>query len=243
LFETKKRKRVDLDWIFEGLSSSKKFITENMVQQETKKLCLVLDLDETLVHTIKVATTIIEEKFDVEQNTLNFETAFEDTEFFYIKNKNEITSDHMEIELGSSKYNVLFRPHLFEFLNTCSKTYNLYLYTNGTTNYAKKVLEVIKKRMQMLDYNFELIGAYSRKTVKKGLKNLKKVYCKQNSTIIIDDREDVWLKDDIENLLSITPFYGDKNDKELSFLQEYLTSINKKYFLETNPDIRKILKM
>lgn len=87
-----------------------------------KKPNLVLDLDETLIHSIIGS-----------------------------KENNDYEQKHhflCSIEAGSNKYYVFFRPGLFEFLNKVYQDFNLYVYTFGTTEYANIVINCINEKMK-----------------------------------------------------------------------------------------------
>ena len=84
-------------------------------QRQNHKLNLVLDIDLTLLHSIRVTTrpfyyTSIPQMFSF--------TLPGDTNYYLVK----------------------LRPHLIEFLDKIKEFFNIYAYTNGLYNYAHTVL-------------------------------------------------------------------------------------------------------
>lgn len=118
---------------------------------------LVLDLDETLVHTEVLS------------------------EFINIKSDNsEILT---KFDIFEKKYIVFARPHLMEFLNEVYKNFNLYIYTFGTKVYADKVIGAIIKKIQ---YNL-FKNIYTREDFKFGRKILREDICERDTVIIDDN--------------------------------------------------------
>ena len=84
------------------------------------KINLILDLDETLVHTT------------IDTGELRF------------YNSNFIT---YRFEDNGIKYITYYRPHLFDFLNESFKKFNMYIYTFGTKLYANKIIKEICEKL------------------------------------------------------------------------------------------------
>jgi TFIIF-interacting CTD phosphatase-like protein len=148
-----------------------------------------------------------------------------------------------EFSLGESRFLVYLRPGVEQFLSEASKNFELYLYTHGTTKYCGEVLYILKKRMDELNLPFNLQAIHSRNTQKRIKKNLKKMYCKRSISIIIDDNPDAWCMEDQESILTVTPFKGESEDKELIYLCSYLNSIHEVFFKNSykHGDVRNIL--
>jgi len=148
---------------------------------------LVLDLDETLLHTIHVNNNDINKisQLSIKKNLLV-----------------QFTSERTHMF-------VFYRPYLFDFLTNMQKKYNLFVYTNGTKSYADTILSALKCRM-----NHQFIRkCYSRNgnILLKYLDNVKEI--DPNRTIIIDDSPIVW-PNDSENVVQIYRFFGPENDEE-----------------------------
>ena len=265
-------KKESLDWLnMPGFEAQQSYLIENLYEVDNErllqqnKLRLVLDLDETLIHTIKLSKeeifkeekeeemmdyeyfeeTFVEEVYETKQNEIHIQTQT----FCSIHQKIHEEEHHDVFQLGNSKYKVLLRPGVENFLSEISKNFELYVYTHGTTNYCQKVLNFLKKRMESLGLPFNLQGIHSRKTQKRFQKNLKKMYCKRSISIIIDDNPDAWCLEDQNSILTVTPFKGDQNDKELIYLNAYLQNVHQIFFqsMSSNfkkgqPDVRKILE-
>lgn len=222
---------VNLDFITPGLRANKDFVLSELVQMDyeqlmsQKKLRLVLDLDETLLHSEKV-DQLDDDFMDIEQPDF----WIEDGEYhFYV---------------GKTEFVVYFRPGVFQFLNEIIKNFEVYIYTNGTENYANKVLQILHHQMNQLQLRWGITGILARKGNIIQLKNLDNMLCKRSCSIIVDDSPDVWCSEDGENILRVSPFYGNPNDDELFYLGAYLNMIHKKFFSVNNGknvDVRDIL--
>ena len=148
---------------------------------------LVLDLDETLVHSIE--------------------------------------------ETG----NTFLRPGLKEFLEKLSPFYEIIIFTAGVKDYADNLLNQIDKNNNLIQYRLyrehtTFINGVNVKDIKKLGRDLKKV-------IIIDNISENFGKES-DNGIFITPWFGDKNDKELKYLIPILIEISKNKV----EDVRKVLR-
>eukprot|EP01080_Neovahlkampfia_damariscottae_P005455 gene5455-9268_t len=252
-------KKESLDWLnLPGFEAHQSYLIENLYEDDNerliqqKKLRLVLDLDETLIHTKKVSKnehieedlmdivehieeSFVEEFYETQQQQIHFQS---ESFFSY---KEEIPHD--TFQLGNTWYRVLLRPGVENFLSEVSKDFELYVYTHGTTEYCHKVLKFLKKRMDFLGLPFNLQAIHSRKTQKRFKKNLKKMYCKRSISVIIDDNPNAWSLEDQNSILTVTPFKGDSNDKELIYLYQYLINVHGLFFetTSTKPDVRRVL--
>ena len=160
----------------------------------TKKL-LVLDLDETLVHT-------------VEQPLAG-----------------------LEPDLYVGEYIVYKRPHVDTFLTRASVLYNLAIWSKGGTGYVvPTVRELMKAHPQPL-----FVWSFPRCTRRFDreawqeyhIKDLKKVrsqgFPKERTLIVDDDPRNA--ERNFGNAITIEPFNGEKDDRELLYLAEYLESL------------------
>lgn len=159
---------------------------------------VILDLDETLLHSI--STEEMKELSDEQiESIYNFE--------------NHNMDDY---------YTVVERPGLQEFLDYLFENYNVSIWTAASKDYALFVVDqiILKKKHRKLDWIMFSYHCDISKKEKKGSKDLEMLwdvykmegYSKLN-TIIIDDHPDVY---DLqkENCIYITPF--DINEKTFS---------------------------
>ena len=148
---------------------------------------LVLDLDETLVHSIE--------------------------------------------ETG----NTFLRPGVKEFLEKLSPFYEIIIFTAGVKDYADNLLDQIDAQNKLIQHRLyrehtTVINRVNVKDIKKLGRDLKKV-------IIIDNISENFGKES-DNGIFITPWFGDKNDKELKYLIPILIEISKNKV----EDVRKVLR-
>jgi len=166
---------INLEWLI-GNSSiivSKDYATNIMFQKdqqnsfEKKKLKLVLDLDETLIHSFKrkfqqqIQKQIENENdlMEIDEECSQIIDGFQDSSFI----------------IGSFIYSVVFRPGLEEFLNEISVYFDIYVYTHGTAIYSENIMKLLKKRIEMKRFQFNIQGLLSRQNSKtKPQKSLKK---------------------------------------------------------------------
>jgi hypothetical protein len=151
---------------------------------------LVLDLDETLIHTIVVH--------------INDHSAIQR----YVCKKNLLV---MWVH-GEYMYIVFYRPHLFSFLKNMSKNFNIYVYTNGTESYCNMIVATISTLMG----EWLIKASWFRVTDGPPPKFLHNTGLNINNTIIVDDRAEVWaLHYEKNNVMHIYQFKGPSNDDYL----------------------------
>ncbi|KAI3894588.1 hypothetical protein MKX03_027946 [Papaver bracteatum] len=115
-FNQKQNKRLILNSRMCGNTFRKAFF-------ERKKLCLVLDLDHTLLHSVRVK-----------------DVSAEDQEYLNLRVSSMKDSDGNSLyrHMGCSRYTKL-RPSTREFLMEASKYFELFIYTMGTRDYAEEM--------------------------------------------------------------------------------------------------------
>ena len=155
----------------------------------SKKLSLVVDLDQTIIHAT-VDPTVADWQKD-EQNP-NHE-AVKDVRSFLLK-------DDGPGGRGCSYY-IKLRPGLKDFLEKVSKIYELHIYTMGTRAYAKNITEIIDPDRKVFGDRI-LSRDESGSMTAKTLHRLFPVDTKM--VVIIDDRGDVWKWS--PNLIKVTPY-------------------------------------
>ena len=200
-----------------------------------KKLILILDLDNTLIHAIKVA---------IKKN----------------HPEGEHQEDIFEWKLNQSeKFMIKLRPYLKEFFEIVNIEYQCYLYTMGTKDYAEfnrcvinaeKAASIDPTRVIALEDNFK----QTQKRIKRMMPYL------DDMVLILDDNRNVWIEDKL-NLIFTKPFLyfaeDDKNNENLpleykpydSFLYFSSKVLHKIYVIffklierKKNADVREIYK-
>ena len=169
----------------------------------SKKLSLVVDLDQTIIHAT-VDPTIADWQKDPENP--NHE-AVKDVRAFQL------------VDDGPGArgcwYYIKLRPGLKDFLDGVSKLYELHIYTMGTRAYAQNIAKLIDPDRRIFGDRI-LSRDESGSLVAKNLQRLFPVDTKM--VVIIDDRGDVWKWN--ENLIKVTPydFFVGIGDINSSFL-------------------------
>ncbi|XP_017563943.1 RNA polymerase II subunit A C-terminal domain phosphatase [Pygocentrus nattereri] len=131
--------------------------------QRNRKLVLMVDLDQTLIHTT-------------------------DQPCQRISNKGTF---HFQLGRGEPMLHTRLRPHCKVFLEKIAKMYELHVFTFGSRLYAHTIAGFLDPEKKLFSHRIlsrdECIDPYS----KTG--NLKNLFpCGDSMVCIIDDREDVW---------------------------------------------------
>jgi hypothetical protein len=233
---------LSLDWIvpgFCGLQANSSNIIQQIFKQdytsmlEKGKLRLVLDMDETFLHSVKTQIVDPQSLASIPQDSLN--------NFSFSLSQNSV-------------FTVFLRPHLGEFLTNVSKHFEIYIYTNGTDGYAKTIYHQLQRIYPSC--NIQAIFTKSARARVTAKKQLHKMLCKRTMSLIVDDRPDVWCDEDAENIIPIKPFKCNLtdlmnyesavyNDQELVSLQNYLIKLHEKYITLAayrKVDVRQVLK-
>ncbi|PWN37086.1 FCP1-like phosphatase, partial [Meira miltonrushii] len=173
---------------------------------EQRKLALIVDLDQTIIHAT-VDPTVGEWMKD--QSNANYK-ALADVGKFLLG---------VDGKADGCWYYVKPRPGLQNFLTQLSERYELHVYTMGTRTYAESVCRLV-------DPDGSLFGARIISRDENGSllqKSLSKLFPMDTSMVaIIDDRADVWQWS--PNLVRVTPFdfFVGIGDINASFLPKAL---------------------
>jgi CTD small phosphatase-like protein 2 len=168
-----------------------------------KKYMLVLDIDETLVHSELI----------MEQSVKK--TEFEDKHhdrYIEFPNPNG-TSD---------VYGVRYRPYLMEFINRMSKIYDLSVYTASAQDYADAV-------MDQLDPNHTIFAArlYRDHCLPVNNMNIKNMLMFNGPNVYLVDNLIYSFAFQINQGIPICPFVDDPMDVELRDLANILEQVDK----------------
>ncbi|KAI5952584.1 fcp1 [Candida jiufengensis] len=180
---------------------------------EEKKLILVVDLDQTVIHAT-VDPTVGEWQSD--PSNPNY-PAVKDVKTFCLEEDPIVPPGWTGPKLPPTKcwYYVKVRPGLSEFLKNMDDKYEMHIYTMATRNYALAIAKII-------DPDGKYFGDRILSRDESGSlthKNLKRLFpVDQSMVVIIDDRGDVWQWEN--NLIKVVPydFFVGIGDINSSFL-------------------------
>ncbi|KAJ1018361.1 hypothetical protein NDA18_006516 [Ustilago nuda] len=173
-----------------------------------RKLALVVDLDQTIIHTAVDPT--VGEWMEDESNP-NYEALKSVAKFCLGIGEEEIKDDgdspapkDSAAALKASRacwYYVKLRPGVPEILKKLSEKYQLHVYTMGTRSYANLVCKLIDPDASI--FGNRIVSRNENGSLVR--KSLDKLFPMDHSmVVIIDDREDVWNKS--PNLLQVVPY-------------------------------------
>ncbi|XP_017250696.2 RNA polymerase II C-terminal domain phosphatase-like 4 [Daucus carota subsp. sativus] len=146
-----------------------------------EKLCLVLDLDQTLLHTKPLHKLSPEEITGLCNSTRK--------------------KDLRRWKAMGVEYLTKLRPYVRKFLREASKLFHMYVYTNGSRDYARIMVGFLDPHGV---YFGSRVLSKEDSTV-KGQKGLDVVHVNKSGVLILDDTENVWARDR-SNLVLIKPY-------------------------------------
>ena len=180
----------------------------NLLNNDKNKKTLILDLDETLIHS----------DLDLEYKN-HIITLFFDSQ-----------------EEGEEEKNIpiplILRPKLFDFLNYVKEKYELIIFTASQKNYADRIIDYIEK-----DQKYFSLRLYREHCIfiKPGLyiKDLRIFKNRDLKNIILIDNSIFSFAHQLNNGILVTSFYNDEDDCFLINLKDYLI-----YCIENCDDVR-----
>lgn len=211
--------------------------------KDSKKLILVVDLDQTVIHCGIDSSISDWVKTEKPQDVHKF-CLEEDIRPWLQKQSVFIRKQYMNMSpFTKNWYYVKTRPFLKEFFDAIKDKFELHIYTMATRAYAEEIAKIIdpdgslfQNRILSRDENNSLTT-----------KSLDKVFpVEQDLVLIIDDRGDVW--DWSPNLIRVIPYnyfqgIGDINNMNLpkQDLKDIPTNVDEKTHTERDDQL-KILK-
>ncbi|OBT79470.1 hypothetical protein VF21_02058 [Pseudogymnoascus sp. 05NY08] len=159
---------------------------------KNRKLSLVVDLDQTIIHAC-IEPTIGEWQRD--PTSPNYE-AVKDVKSF------QLHDDGPRGLASGCWYYIKMRPGLAHFLATIAEKYELHVYTMGTRAYAQEIAKIVDPEHKLFGDRIisrDENGSLTAKT----LSRLFPVDTKM--VVIIDDRADVWPRNR-SNLIKVVPY-------------------------------------
>ena len=178
-----------------------------------KKGILILDLDHTVFQVTLRQITQEVKGFE----TWNFATEMDHSGVLL---EGKTYWFNLDSSPRAPPFFIHLRPGLYSFIRTASSMFELYAYTQGTQEYAKKLLGAIDPTGDFFGSPHRLIAREldpaTGQTVRK---NLSRVFPNEEALVlIIDDRDDVWdSQASLQNLIKLTPFmfFQDKEREKL----------------------------
>ena len=169
----------------------------------SKKLSLVVDLDQTIIHAT------------VDPTVGDWQKDHDNPNHDAVKDVRAFLLDDDAPGKPGCWYYIKLRPGLESFLENVSKMYELHIYTMGTRAYAKNIADIIDPHQRIFGDRI-LSRTESGSMIAKNLQRLFPVDTKM--VVIIDDRGDVWKWS--PNLIKVTPydFFVGIGDINSSFL-------------------------
>ena len=171
-----------------------------------RKLSLVVDLDQTIIHAC-IEPTVGEWQRD--PTNPNHE-AVRDVQSF------QLNDDGPRGLASGCTYYIKLRPGLRSFLEEVAKMYELHVYTMGTRAYALNIARIVDPDRKLFG-NRVISRDENGSITSKSLQRLFPV--STNMVVIIDDRADVWPRNR-PNLIKVVPydFFKGIGDINSSFL-------------------------
>jgi RNA polymerase II subunit A-like phosphatase len=144
----------------------------------SRKLTLIVDLDQTVIHTTCERTVA---EWQADPQNPNYD-AVRDVRGF------QLADDNIS-NVAANWYYVKMRPGLKEFFDSMSKLYEMHVYTMATRAYAQAIMKIIDPDRKY--FGDRILSRDENYTDK--LKNLTRLFYQNTAmVVIIDDRADVW---------------------------------------------------
>jgi RNA polymerase II subunit A-like phosphatase len=157
-----------------------------------RKLSLVVDLDQTIIHAC-IEPTVGE--WQADKNSPNYE-AVKDVKSF------QLQDDGPRGVASGCNYYIKMRPGLKEFLDKVAEMYELHVYTMGTRAYALNSARIVDPEKRL--FGDRIISRDENGNITQ--KSLARLFpVDQRMVVIIDDRSDVWPKNRM-NLIKVHPY-------------------------------------
>lgn len=188
------------------LSSSQ---IEKLLEFDRSKKILLLDLDETLIHS--------------------------DLEGCYSQCDAEVEIYYEEEESTIIKFNI--RPYLKEFLEFASENFNIILFTAGIQSYADPIIEFLDPHNKY--FNLRVYRESCLEYCKFFIKDLNIFTTFGTKDMILVDNCIFSFAKNLRNGILVTSFYDNKDDSELLDVMTYLEErlINVKDVREINENV------
>jgi len=171
--------------------------------EDSGKLTVVLDMDETLVHAQIVSDEELDAGLAPQDN---------DPDVFYV-NVNGILVQ------------VRKRPFLDEFLREAAKNFELIVFTAGCPDYAAPILDIIDPTRTLFRYRLFRQHCMFNTFMGNYVKDLRIVNRNLQRTVLVDNNVHSFLMQ-LGNGIPIQSFFDQKEDKELVYLSRLLHNLS-----------------
>lgn len=190
--------------------------------EDEGKFCLVLDMDETLLHCSFVEKA--EEKYR--------QTAGEN------RQTDTSTKPDFHFEVSCFNVEVRCRPNLQHFLKECAKVFEMVIFTASLEEYANKAMDLIDPS-NTCKYRLYRPATVTFRGVDY-VKDLANLGRDLRRTVLIDNNHLAMLASP-DNSIAINDFYGDASDHELDGALKLLMRM--KDMDDVRPFLRKAFQM
>jgi CTD small phosphatase-like protein 2 len=165
-------------------------------KEDVGKLTVILDIDETLIHS------------DMNNRVKHSMTK----------------AEYFNIDIDSTQVKVYRRPHLEWFLQEASSKFELVTFTAGMEFYAKMILSELDPDQSMIRHRFyrDHCTPIQGGTYTKDLEHLNRPL---NRVVLVDNNPVCFLTHP-DNGVPIQSFYGEKNDTSLKAVMTYLDKLS-----------------
>jgi len=186
-------------------------LVEDRIQELSKtfhKYTLILDLDETLIHS---------------DFTLSKEGFFKYFEFYF--------------ESEPVCFNLFLRPGLEEFLDFVKDRFEVIVFTASKQEYADWILNYLDPENNIFKHRFYRENCISVMN-KVYLKDLRIFNNRKLENMLIIDNSLYSFSNQLSNGILISSFYNNENDRELYYLIKYLNNVYLQgNLIETNKSV------
>lgn len=199
------------NYVYKVLKSMTKFKTldlskeiekrKTIIPESSKKHVLLLDLDETLIHS----------DFEYLENNSNDQSKAEKLNLSFLD------SDINE----KVNFNVYLRPGVRSFLETMAQHFQIGIFTASIKEYADSVLSVLDPSNKI--FSFKLYRESCIKIGRAYVKDLRIFENKSFDNIILLDNNLYSFSNQLSNGILISSFYDEVSDSELNNITGYLT--------------------
>lgn len=171
---------------------------------KAKKLSLIVDLDQTVIHTTCEKTVA---EWQSDPTNPNYE-AVKDVKSFQL-------ADDNVAGVAANWYYVKMRPGLKGFFDRMAEKYEMHVYTMATRAYAQAVCKIIDPDRRY--FGDRILSRDENYTDK--LKSLHRLFpTNTDMVVIIDDRADIWHYSDNLVRVPVFNFFPGAGDINASFL-------------------------
>lgn len=192
-----------------------------------RKLSLVVDLDQTIIHAC-VEPTIGEWQRD--PTNPNYKSVKDVRSF-------QLDDGPKHDDSPKCSYYIKLRPGLASFLERISELYEMHVYTMGTRAYAQEIAKLVDPEMKY--FGNRIISRDENGSI--AAKRLQRLFpVSTHMVVVIDDRADVWPLNR-SNLIKVTPYdffrgIGDINSSFLPKRDDIIAPAPTPILLQTNGD-------